>query len=256
MNFLCVCVRIPKSGSTSLHFLLEAAFAGRQTFYVPHTLNLDGRVSRFQDLRFLRSRARHLIARYRTASIGKAFGIIAARARDGDLINGGHIDFPSVQKHLPRDAKLITVFREPAARSLSEYNYCRQHYLRGGPLKRLDSGMRHKAAGRYSFDGFLDFLIENRDSYSNIAARYIGWDGEERLDSFFAEHVFHSGVLEDSESFERGLARKMGVEVAFPHRNRTCRNPATSTLTPAQRTKIEQLYPRDFELYDWQLAQA
>lgn len=252
MNFVCVCVRIPKAGSTSLHFLLEAAFAGRQTFYVPHTLNLDRHVSTFQELRFLRSRARHLLARYGTPSIRKAFRIIAERARDGDLINGGHIDFPSVKRHLPRDARLITVFREPAARAASEYHWCRQGYLRVGPFRRLDSSARHKAAGKYSFDGFLDFLLENRDSYGNLAARYVGWDGEAPLNRFFDEHVFHAGVLEKSESFERGLAEKMGVHVQFPHRNGG--EEQARAITREQRRKIEQIYPRDFELYEWQLA--
>ena len=255
MDFLCVCVRIPKSGSTSLHFLLEAAFAGRQTFYVPHTLNLEREVSRFQDLRFLRSRARHLLARYGTPSMRKAFSIIAERARDGDLINGGHIDFPSVQRHLQRDARLITLFREPAARALSEYQWCRQGYLRGGPFRRLDSSIRHRAAGRYSFDGFLDFLVENRESYGNLAARYVGWDGEKPLERFFDEQVFHAGVLEKSERFERGLADKMGVQAGFPHRNCTG-EPPPGEITRSQRSRIEQIYPRDFQLYEWQRAHA
>jgi hypothetical protein len=254
MDFLCVCVRIPKAASTSLHYLLESAFRGRQTFYVPHTLNIDGGISKFQELRFLRSRARHLLSRYRTASISKAFDIISESASDGDLIHGGHIDFPSVQEHLNRKAKLITIFREPAARCRSEYNWCHRQYLDSNLLKRFDSSVRHKAAGKYSFDGYLDFLIDHSERYDNIAARYIGWDGETALGAFFDDYVFHSGVVENSDAFERGLSEKMGVNVAFPRHNEAGK--CETGVTAAQRSKIEQIYPLDYRLYEWKLAQA
>jgi hypothetical protein len=254
MDFLCVCVRIPKAASTSLHYLLEAAFEGRQHFYVPHTLNIDGGISTFQELRFLRSRARHLLLRYGTPSIRRAFDIISESAENGDLIHGGHIDFPSVQEHLHRKAKLITIFREPAARCRSEYNWCHRQYLDSSLLKRFDSSARHKAAGRYSFDGYLDFLSEHRERYDNIAARYIGWDGEEQLGNFFEANVFHSGVVEESDAFERGLSEKMGVHVAFPRHNEA--EDGETALTAEQRSRIERIYPLDFKLYEWQRAQA
>ena len=91
MDFLCVCIRVPKSGSTSLANMLNVAFAARRTFYMPHTLNLDAAISRFQEARFARTRWRNLLKRYHTFSLQKAFDIIASRASDGDLINGGHI---------------------------------------------------------------------------------------------------------------------------------------------------------------------
>jgi hypothetical protein len=254
MDFLCVCVRIPKAASTSLHYLLESAFRGRQIFYVPHTLNIDGGFSTFQELRFLRSRARHLVLRYGTPSIRRAFRIISQSAEDGDLIHGGHIDFPSVQEHLGRKAKLITIFREPAARCRSEYNWCHRQYLDSNLLKRVDSSARHKAAGRYSFDGYLDFLLEHSERYDNIAARYVGWDGEKDLSSFFDEHVFHSGVLDDRDAFERGLSQKMGVDLVFPRHNGAEHGETAVTLE--QRGKIERIYPRDYELYEWRRAQA
>ena len=90
----------------------------------------------------------------------KAFEIIASNASDGDLINGGHIDFPSVRKSIQRKSKIITLLREPAARCRSEYEYCRNAYLRSNPLRRIDSSARNKAAGKYNFDGFLDFLLD------------------------------------------------------------------------------------------------
>lgn len=255
MDFLCVCVRVPKCGSTSLAKMLDVAFTGRQTFYIPHTLNLDAAISRFQEARFARTRSRNLMKRYHTFSLKRAFEIIASRASNGDLINGGHIDFPSVRKNVRRKAKIITLLREPAARCRSEYEYCRNSYLKSSALRRIDISARCKAAAKYSFDGFLDFLLDWRESYGNVAANFLGWDGEQDLDAFHEENVFHSGALEQSRKFERGLSEKMRMNVRMPHDNNGL-NEESYLITRAQQMKIENIYPRDFQLHEWQLGHA
>nr|TFG54043.1 MAG: hypothetical protein E4H34_03020 [Hyphomicrobiales bacterium] len=255
MDFLCVCIRIPKCGSTSLANMLNVAFAARQTFYMPHTLNLDAAISRFQEARFARTRTQKLMSRYHTFSLQKAFEIIASRAADGDLINGGHIDFPSVQKNMGRKSKIITLLREPATRCRSEYEYCRNAYQKSNPLRRIDTSARCKAAGKYSFDGFLDFLLDWRENYGNVAANYLGWYGHQDLTAFHAENVFHSGALEQSKKFEKKLSEKMSVHISMPHDN-TGQNEEKYAFDRAQRKKIEEIYPRDFQLYEWQLAHA
>ena len=255
MDFLCVCIRVPKSGSTSLAKMLNEAFAGRQTFYVPHTLNLDAAISRFQEARFARTRSRNLMKRYRTFSLEKAFEIIASRAANGDLINGGHIDFPSVRNNIRRKAKIITLLREPAARCRSEYEYCRNAYLKSSHLRRIDISARCKAAAKYSFDGFLDFLLEWREGYGNVASNFVGWDGEQDLQAFHEENVFHSGALEESEKFENGLSEKMRLHVRMPHDNYG-QSDESYVITRAQKAKIEAIYPRDYQLHEWQLGHA
>jgi hypothetical protein len=235
--------------------MLSVAFATRRTFYIPHTLNLDAAISRFQEARFARTRSRNLLKRYHTFSLKKAFEIIASNASDGDLINGGHIDFPSVRKSIQRKSKIITLLREPAARCRSEYEYCRNAYLRSNPLRRIDSSARNKAAGKYNFDGFLDFLLDWREGYSDVASNYLGWDGKQDLNAFHAENVFHSGALEQSQKFERGLSEKMNMPMRMPHDN-TGVSEERFTITRAQQEKIEKIYPRDFQLYEWQLACA
>ncbi|MEE8439625.1 MAG: sulfotransferase family 2 domain-containing protein [Micropepsaceae bacterium] len=255
MDFLCVCIRVPKCGSTSLANMLNVAFAARRTFYMPHTLNLDAAISRFQEARFARTRSRNLLKRYHTFSLKKAFEIIASRASDGDLINGGHIDFPSVRKSIRRKSKIITLLREPAARCRSEYEYCRNSYLRSSHLRRIDTSARCKAAGKYSFDGFLDFLLDWREGYGDVAASYMGWDGDQDLGAFHEENVFHSGTLEQSQKFENGLSEKMNMRIRMPHDN-TGVSEERFTITRAQQEKIEHIYPRDFQLYEWQLAHA
>jgi hypothetical protein len=255
MDFVCVCVRIPKCGSTSLTNSLNIAFAGRRIFYLPHTLNLEQDLSAFQHLRFLRTQAKNLLLRYRTGRIAKACKCIEKRASAGDLISGGHIDFASVREHIERPLKIITLFRNPIERCRSEYDYCRRAYFSKPCLSRFDATIKHQMAGRYSFPGYVDFLLDHANAYGNLAARYVGWDGHRNLGEFFARHVFHSGVLEDSSAFARGLARKMGTRLSFPHDNRGTKKSANA-IGPVERAKIEMLYPRDFQLYEWQLAQC
>jgi hypothetical protein len=251
MDFVCVCVRIPKCGSTSLTNSLKAAFAGRNIFHLPHTVDFEGEFSLFQRLRFHRSQARSLRSEYQTTDFAEACSLIGRLAGDGDLISGGHIDFPSVRTHIRRPVKMITLLRDPLARCRSEYNYCRQAYQKKAAISRIDMTIKHRMAGRFSFAGYLDFLLEHPDIYGNLAARYIGWNGRQPLEEYCARHVFHAGILEDSIGFTLGLIRKMGIPVRFPHENKTTLRIASAGA--AERAKIEKLYPLDLELYEWQL---
>ena len=79
-------VQIPKCASTSITRMLDHAFARRRVFYLPHTLDLDGAVSRTQTLRFRRTQARNLFSRYGTFSLKRACETISRTARPGDLI--------------------------------------------------------------------------------------------------------------------------------------------------------------------------
>jgi hypothetical protein len=254
MGFLYLCLRIPKCGSSSLAAAMSAAFSGRQIFYLPHTLNLEGTFSSLQNLRFHRTRARNLLRHYGTADIEKVYALIASRALLGDIITGGHIDFPSVRDNIPREVKAVTIFREPVERCRSEYEYLRHGYRKKTSLSRFDAAEKQKAAGRYGFRGYLDFLLEHPGAYGDLAARYLGWEGEEDLAPFFARHVFHSGVLERVDAFARGLAQKLGRPIPFPHENATERR-VRSTVAQSERSRIERLSPRDFALYEWQLEQ-
>jgi len=250
MDFICVSVRVPKCGSSSLSRILAQAFAGRRTFFMYDTFNPDTAMSALQRLRFRRSQARNLFRRYRTGDAHKVFEIISREAANGDLIGGGHIDFQSVRANVKRPLKMVTLLRDPAARSLSEYNYARQSYANRNIFNRWDTGVMPKVAGARDFGGFLDFLFEHREAYGNLASRYVGWNGAEDLAGYFSRNVFHCGVLEESERFAAGLSEKMGKRLEFPHQNRLQRE-AAAEITRAQRSKIEQIYPLDFTLYEW-----
>jgi hypothetical protein len=190
---------------------------------------------------------------YHTSDIALVYKAIEKDASDGDLIAGGHIDFSSVRQNVGRNLKMIVMLRDPAERSRSEYNYCRQAYFRKQAMSRFDATIMHKTAGRCDFATYLDFMLDHAPAYANLAARYIGWDGNEDLSCLFARDVFHSGVLERSDIFARALVEKLHRPVSFPHDNRTGKIRAHH-FTSAQRRKVEQLYPLDFALYAWQLA--
>lgn len=248
MEFLCASVRIMKSGSVSLRRLLQEAFAGRRTFYLPTTFNLDGELSTFQRLRYRRTVARNLLSRYGTVRLDEVFDRIAEEASDGDLISGGHVDFRAADENIARPLKMITIVRDPLTRALSDYNYTRQGFLKKSPLARIDAGLLAKMSARLDFEGFLDFQLEHRHVYGNVACRLVGWDGQTALPAYFERHVFHAGILEESRRFTQSLSEKMGKRLTFPHENRTGK-PYAPYIRARERAKIESLYARDFDLY-------
>ena len=245
-----LCVQIPKSGSSSLSVLLHETFADRRVFYLPNTYDADGAVSPVYRYRFRRSQRRNLSKRYGSSELGDAFETISAKAKPGDLIDGGHIAFGTTRENVSCKLRMITILRDPVTRSLSEYNYARAAFEQRSAVRKLTAPLMPKIAGTRDFDGFLDFMEENRDVYGNIASRYIGWDGASELSTHFAQNMFHAGVLEDTAGFARGLSEKLGKDLVFPHRNRTSRKTITR-VTPRQRERIEHLYARDIALYEW-----
>jgi hypothetical protein len=240
---------VPKSGSASLMRGLEETFADRRIFYLPNTLDPDSKVSPLQKLRFLRARYQNLFRRYRNISMQSVWSRIDRDAAAGDLLMGGHADFATVRAHIARPVKIITLLREPLARARSEYDYMRRGQLRKPPLRRFDSSVLHKAAGRYDFDSYLDYLFDHRAIYGDIACQYLAWSRSEPISEFFARHVFHCGVLERSTEFAAGLAEKLDRPFSLPHENR---EPASRPeVTPRQRARLEQIYQRDLNLYAW-----
>lgn len=246
---LFVCIRVPKSGSQSLVRGLTEAFAGRRIFYVPDTLDPDSRVARLQRLRFLRARFQNLSRHYGTASMRAAWARIDRDARPGDLLMGGHVDFKTASANVHRPLMIIALLREPVARAQSEYEYMRFGYGRKAWINRFDASVLHKRAGRLDFDSYVDFLFAHLGIYGNIASQYVGWNGVDGLAEFFAQNVFHCGVLERSDDFAHTLSQKLGRPFALPIENRTTgERPA---ITARQRSLIEQIYSCDTVLYNW-----
>jgi hypothetical protein len=172
---LLICIRVPKSGSASLMKGLARAFSKQRIFYFPSTLDPDSKVSRLRRLRFWRARFQNLFRNYRTFSLIAACARIRRNAEPGDLVMGGHVDFCAAERKIARPLKMITLLREPLARARSEYDYMRRGYSRKSLLNRFDSSVLHKAAGRYDFDSYLDYLFDLRHMYGDVACQYLGW---------------------------------------------------------------------------------
>ena len=119
-----------------------------------------GASQHFKNGAFARHASRILLLHYRTVRLSDALDIINARAANGDLIAGGHIDFPTARKNIGKKLKIITIFRNPFVRCASEYNYMRHNYNKRSVLTRFDSKLLPKIAGKYDFCGYLDFLLE------------------------------------------------------------------------------------------------
>lgn len=252
-DFLLLCVRIPKSGSVSLEAAVRSALSGRRSFYLPNTLDLDGRVSRFQRFRFRRGQMRNLLAHYRSPRLTRAFEQIEQYARPGDLLCGGHIDFRTVRGRVTRDIRILTMVRNPYDRIRSEYFYARQNFLRKSRIRKIDSSLIPQVAASRDFDGYVDFLWDHRHIYGDIAARYLGIAPCADIKRFFERHVFHAGVLDEASHFARSLQEKLGARIDFPHLN--ARGSAGHVaLNRAAKRKIELIYARDFDIYEYLLA--
>lgn len=247
---IIVVIRTPKSASSSLAAIVEEALPSGRRFMLPNTLDIEGAISGLQQLRHIRHAARVNYRWHRRLRIERVFDRINIEAHPGDFLTGGHIDFDTCRRKLTKPVKFITLVRNPIDRSLSEYAYARAGHGRKNSLAKWDSSLVAKAAARYSFEGYLDFLTDHRAAFGDIACRYVGVRAGEDIATHFAAYAFHFGTVDRLPAFVRGLSEKTGHDVQLRHLNPTLA-PAQVTLRQAEHRKIEKLYAGDFELYDW-----
>lgn len=244
---LLACIRVPKSGSKSLSRIVAEAFPDRPAHYLPDTLRREALISRWQAVRLRRSQMQNLARRWGMTSLDAVLARIDATAGPGDLLIGGHFDWPTVEAALSRPVKNIVLLREPAARARSDYAYARQGYLRKKPWQRFDAHLTARAAGRYSFEGFLDYQLEHPQVFGDLACAYLGWREGSPLETCLAT-IWCWGVLEQPEAFADRMSRMTGRTLAFGRSNRT--GPGEpQDITRAEQRRIERLYARDLELY-------
>lgn len=242
-------VRIPKSASTTLSALARQAFPTARQFFVPNTLDLDGELSAWQRLRHWRHALRHNASQYEVLQQSLAFARISQSIKPGDLVGGGHADFDTCRRALGPTLKFLTVVRNPTTRVISEYAYARAGHKRKPWLSRFDASLTAKAAARYDLEGYVRFLYDRADVYGNLACRYIGLKPGTDMATHIATHAFQIGTVDNMALFARELCRKTGTAASTPHLNATIRK-VDHLPTPRERSFIEQLYARDFELYE------
>ena len=241
------CIRVPKSGSKSLSRIVAEAFPDRTRFYLPDTLRREALISRWQAFRLWRSQAQNLSRHWGVMSLDAALARIDAVAQPGDLLIGGHFDQPSVAAGLSRPVKSIVLLRDPADRARSDYNYARQGFLKKKPWQRFDAHLTAQAAGRYGFEGFLDYQLEHPAVFADLACAYVGWREGTALEAVLPT-LFCWGVLEKAEAFAARMSDLAGRPLTFGQSNAT-RQVEVLDISAAERRKIERLYARDLELY-------
>jgi hypothetical protein len=244
---LLACIRVPKSGSKSLSRTLEQAFADRTRFYLPDTLRREALISRWQAVRLWRSQAQNLGRHWGVTSLDAALAKIDAAATPGDLLIGGHFDQPTAQAGLSLPVKSIVLLREPGERARSDYNYARQGFLKKKPWQRFDAHLTAQAAGRYGFEGFLDYQLEHPRVFGDLACAFLGWRAGEPM-TRCRETIWCWGVLERAGAFADRLSELVGKPLTVGLSNTTSRVEQID-ISAAERRRIEQLYARDLELY-------
>lgn len=241
------CIRVPKSGSKSLSRIVAGAFPDRTTFYLPDTLGREAMISRWQAFRLWRSQAQNLSRRLNVLTLDAALAKIDAAAKPGDLLIGGHFDQPAVQSGLSLPVQSIVLLRDPAERARSDYNYARQGFLKKKPWQRFDAHLTAQAAGRYGFEGFLDFQLEHPEVFGDLASAYLGWLPGQPLEAVLPT-IWCWGVLEQAEAFANRMSDLTGRPLTLSQSNVT-RQVEVLDISAAERRKIERLYARDLELH-------
>jgi hypothetical protein len=247
---LLVVIRTPKSASTTLATLAAHACVGGRTFMLPNTLDLEGEISAFQRLRYARHAMRLNHRHHRLLRTADVYAAIDRDAKPGDLISGGHIDFDTCRRNLKQKVKMIALIRNPVDRSLSEYAYARAAFRRKRSWMKLSTSLLTRIAGRYSYEGYLDFLIEHGSLFGNIACKYLGIAPHASFEEHFAKHAYHFGTVDNLRAFAQSLGCKTGRNIPLDHLNRSS-VPTDRVLTRATFAKLERLYATDFEVYEW-----
>ena len=180
-------------------------------------------------------------------TLDAALAKIDAAIGPGELIAGGHFDQPAVQSGLRRPVRSIVLLRDPAERARSDYNYARQGFLKKKPWQRFDAHLTAQVAGRYSFEGFLDYQLERPQVFGDLACAFLGWLPGEPMEVVLST-IWSWGVLERADAFAERMSQQVGRPLAFGQRNAT-RRVEQLDISAAERRKIDRLYARDQELY-------
>ena len=191
---------------------------------------------------------RTLLRGCRALTFAQAWKYIDNHASDGDLISG-HIRYGDPVLPTFR-LNYITLLRDPVARVLSNYNYSRLGYQKRNALRRSYVGGHVRAAGTYSFSGYLSYLDESTGGDANIMWAFSF--GDETVSdplAFLQANYFHLGVLEHFDLFATDLGRKLGVQL-LPRKSNITPQRTANALTMADRRLFERLFSRDIVLYE------
>lgn len=216
--------------------------------YYPDTVDPDASSSLLQRWRQAVKRRRALRAAYGVSRLEDAVAIIRNRDGPEHALVGGHFDLPGAREALGEGLRAVALLRDPLTRVRSEYAYERLKYPERDALRGFRSRTLPRAARRYSFEGYVDWLYDRRETYANLASRFLGWSGEGPAWRFLGSNLLHVGVLEASDVFAQGLSWKLNRQIRLPLANVTPGEPV-GVGSLRTRARIEALYENDFRLH-------
>lgn len=247
--YLYALVRIRKSGSQSLVEMIGSALPNSKIYSMPPIPPIaDMGVGMLEDFRRIRRTKKRLRKLFQTISYDKAWNILNATAREGDVVSG-HFMFGAPQ--LPDwDLRYISLVREPVTRLYSEYRYCRQSYFQRPAWRRWYLAQRLKVAGKGTFNDYIQYLHAQGDRFANPLVGYVT-GGAEVADAyeFLKNHYFHYGTMERMDLFAQQLSEKLGASASAVWKNKTQKVPAVAA-EDYDRNLLDALISKDIELYN------
>ncbi len=247
--YLYALVRIRKSGSQSLVEMITTALPQSKIFAMPPIPPpADMGVDSFEDFRRIRRTKKRLRKVFQTLSYPKAWEILNATARKGDIVSGHFMHGTPV---LPDwDLRYITMVREPISRLYSEYRYCRQSYFQRPAWRRWHLAGRLKVAGKGSFGDYIQYLHAQGDRFANPLVGYVtGGAAVADPYEFLKANYFHYGTMERMDLFAQQLSAKLGASASTVWKNKTEKVPAIAGEDYDQ-ALLEALISKDIQLYN------
>ncbi|TNE36000.1 MAG: hypothetical protein EP347_12070 [Alphaproteobacteria bacterium] len=242
-----VLVRVPKCGSTTLSTLFREAYPEAHHFVI------NGRGFGYEQLtgiekwRETRKFHRKLRKEIGCRTPEAAWETIDATSRQDDIVRG-HFSYDEV-KLREAAAKFVTLLRDPVARLYSDYRYTRQGFLNKPFTSKLYHSGRQAAAGRYSFEGYLDFLEERGFRYGEFLTHYtVGNADRSDPAQFLLDTYYLVGTVENLSAFRARFEEKTGRPARDTRQNVT-QGDAPAEMSAAARQRAEGFCAQDIEFY-------
>ena len=191
---------------------------------------------------------RTLLRGCRALTFAQAWKYIDNHASDGDLISG-HIRYGDPVLPTFR-LNYITLLRDPVARVLSNDTGSRLGYQKRNALRRSYVGGHVRAAGTYSFSGYLSYLDESTGGDANIMWAFSFGTRRFPIRSPSCRQTTSTWAFSKHfDLFATDLGRKLGVQL-LPRKSNITPQRTANALTMADRRLFERLFSRDIVLYE------
>ena len=246
-----VVIRVPKCGSTSVARMITSSMPNSRVFDISSAdLNLakeeNENIPSLERLRLYKNKVKSNWRSHKRLTFDAVWNKTNQSIKDNDIILG-HLTIDAIKLE-GINKRLVTVFRDPIDRILSDYNYSRTSYnKKGGASKAYRTKIY--AAGNYSLEGYVSYLKENRPVYGRYISRFVL--GPNKVDDpvkFLEQNYFSYGVLERMDLFVDDFHKKTGLSLIQQNANKTISR-AVTEIPDSARKSITEFCEEDIHLY-------